>query len=78
MKCLSEIYAILDANGAPGCSKIFIKTVFRKKGALKLSPDNLKSGSDSGPLLKLGLIEQDSFNNVELSEKARKLIGYKI
>ena len=74
MKCLRALYELIDTNKSPGCSKMLLQTIYRKSGKLKLNPNLLKSGSDSGPLFELGLIEQDKHNNVVLTDKAREII----
>ena len=75
MKCLSKLYNILDANGEPGCSKSFLKQVFRKKGKLKMTPHQLKTGTDSRPLLKHNIIQQDDEDRVDLTDEARAIMG---
>ena len=75
MKCLSRLYNILDVNGEPGCSKSFLKQVFRKKGKLKMAPHQLRNGTDSGPLLKHNIIQQDDEDRVDLTDEARAIIG---
>lgn len=75
MKCLSKLYNILDANGEPGCSKSFLKQVFRKKGKLKMDPHQLKNGTDSGPLLKHNIIQQDEDGRVDLTDEARAMMS---
>ena len=75
MKCLHRLYARIENNGFPGCCKEFLKQVYIKKGKLKIDPDLLQRGSDSGPLLKLEIIEQDPNNNkVDLTKEAYKQV----
>lgn len=74
MRRLSKLYNILDANGEPGCSKSFLKQVFRRRGKLKIAPHLLETGTDSRPLLKHGLIQQCTEGLVSLTEKAREMI----
>jgi len=75
MKCLSKLYNILDVNGEPGCSKSFLKQVFKRKGKLKIAPHLLETGTDSRPLLKHNIIQQDEDGRVDLTDEARAIMG---
>jgi hypothetical protein len=75
MKCLSRLYNILDANREPGCSKNFLKQVYRMKGKLKIAPHLLETGTDSRPLLKHNIIQQDEDGRVDLTDEARAIMG---
>ncbi len=74
MKCLNKLFKIIDINCFPSCCKAFLVQVYIKKGRLKYDPGLLQSGTDSGPLVKLGLIEQGVDNRVDLTNAARKMI----
>ena len=74
MNCLRALYKLIDANGFPGCSKMLLRTIYKKDGKLKLGPNLLETGSDSGPLFKLGLITQDKHSYISLTDKAREII----
>ncbi len=74
MRRLSRLYNYLDINRMPGCSKDFLKNVFRKDGELTLPPENLENGTDSRPLLEHGLIQQCTRGKVSLTKKARKMM----
>ncbi|MBU0572476.1 hypothetical protein KKH23_03575 [Patescibacteria group bacterium] len=70
MKCLRELYTILDNNAVPGCSKVFLRRVLKKNGRMICRANLLKNGSDTRPLLELEIIEQDKGGGVHLTPKS--------
>jgi len=74
MKCLSKLYELLDKYDEPRCSKTLLKQIFRRSGKFKMSPSALRNGTDSGPLVRHGLIKQSKNGTVGLTKKAREMI----
>jgi hypothetical protein len=74
MKCLHRLFDHIDKNRFPGICKEFVITVYKRKGKLTLDPILLQTGSDSGPLLQIGIIEQNMDNKVDFTDSARAMI----
>ncbi len=77
MHCrLDRLSKHLREEGAPGCS-VQLMIALSKGSPKEMSPHSFRNGSDTAPLLHLGLIHQTSNNKVLLTEKGKKLLGIK-
>jgi hypothetical protein len=74
MKCLSKLFALLDLNDEPGCSKDLLRQIFRRNGKFTIPTGIMRTSTDSAPLVRHGLIERNKNGKVGLTSKAQKMI----
>ncbi len=75
MKCLSKLYKILDASAEPGCSKDLLQQIFKNNGKFFIPHGLMSTSTDSGPLVRHGLIERNKNGKIGLTRKAREIIN---